>query len=56
MLFMPGVDDPLRQRAGARAGAMSVLCGVAATKSAETRRPVTISDLAGSSDDDAFTL
>ena len=34
MLFAPGAPDPLGQRAGARAGAMSVLCGVAAMESA----------------------
>ncbi|MCZ7455482.1 Gfo/Idh/MocA family oxidoreductase [Rhizobium rhizogenes] len=34
MIFKPGSNDRLRQRAGSRAGAMSVLCGVAALKSA----------------------
>jgi predicted dehydrogenase len=33
MLFEPDKPDPLGQRAGALAGAMSVLCGVAATES-----------------------
>ena len=33
MLFAPGAKDPLGQRAGARAGAVSVLCGVAAVES-----------------------
>jgi predicted dehydrogenase len=41
-LFVPETDDPLNQRAGARAGAMSVLTGVAATRSAETGQPVEI--------------
>jgi len=40
MLFEPGVPDPLGQRAGSRAGAMSVLCGVAAMESARSGRPV----------------
>ena len=35
-------DDPAGQRAGTRAGAMSVLTGVAATTSAETGQPVDI--------------
>lgn len=41
-LFEPESDDPMRQRAGARAGAMSVLTGVAAARSAETGAPVAI--------------
>ena len=41
-LFVPDADDPAGQRAGARAGAMSVLTGVAATRSAETGQPVDI--------------
>jgi predicted dehydrogenase len=41
-LFEPENDDPLRQRAGARAGALSVLTGVAAAESAETGLPVEI--------------
>ena len=41
-LFVPEADDPMNQRAGARAGALSVLTGVAATKSAETGQPVDI--------------
>jgi hypothetical protein len=44
-LFEPETEDPLRQRAGARAGAMSVLTGVAATRSAETGLPVEIGPL-----------
>jgi hypothetical protein len=42
MLFAPGVNDPLGQRAGARAGAMSVLAGVAALDSAKTGAPVAV--------------
>jgi hypothetical protein len=45
MLFVPGTADPHGQRAGARAGAMSVLCGVAARTSATTGRPVEIDRL-----------
>lgn len=44
-LFTPESDDPVGQRAGARAGAMSVLTGVAATRSAETGLPVDILSL-----------
>ena len=44
-LFVPEFDDPMNQRAGARAGAMSVLTGVAATRSAETGEPVEIAPL-----------
>ena len=40
MLFVPGTPDPLGQRAGSRAGAMSVLCGVAATESVRLGAPV----------------
>lgn len=45
MLFKAGVADPLGQRAGSRAGAMSVLCGIAALRSADTGRAVRLSDL-----------
>jgi predicted dehydrogenase len=41
-LFVPEADDPMNQRAGARAGAMSVLTGVAAARSVDTARPVEI--------------
>ncbi len=41
-LFVPEAGDPDGQRAGARAGAMSVLTGVAATRSAESGLPVDI--------------
>ena len=46
-LFVPESADPLNQRAGARAGALSVLTGVAATRSAETGLPVEILPLLG---------
>ena len=45
MLFEPGTPDPLKQRAGSRAGAMSLLTGVAADRSIQRRRPVTIAEL-----------
>jgi predicted dehydrogenase len=45
MIFKPDIPDPLRQRAGSRAGAMSVLTGVAAMRSIEGRKPVKIADL-----------
>jgi hypothetical protein len=45
MIFKPGVPDPLRQRAGSRAGAMSLLTGVAAYRSIEKGRPIRINDL-----------
>ncbi len=41
-LFVPETGDVAGQRAGARAGTMSVLTGVAATRSAETGQPVDI--------------
>jgi predicted dehydrogenase len=45
MIFKPDVPDPLKQRAGSRAGAMSLLTGVAARKSIEQRKPVRIAEL-----------
>ncbi|MGE0102257.1 MAG: Gfo/Idh/MocA family protein [Blastocatellales bacterium] len=45
MIFNPGMPDPLRQRAGSRAGAMSLLIGVAAVRSIEQGRPIRINDL-----------
>jgi len=45
MLFKPGMPDPLNQRAGSRAGAASVLCGVAAVESLRQHRPVRPADL-----------
>ncbi|MDB5560696.1 MAG: yteT [Hyphomicrobiales bacterium] len=44
MIFHNG-DDPLDQRAGSRAGAMSVMTGIAALQSARTGRMVAISEL-----------
>lgn len=44
-LFVPDADDPTGQRAGARAGAMSVLVGIAATQSADTGLAVDIASL-----------
>ncbi|MEX0854009.1 MAG: Gfo/Idh/MocA family oxidoreductase [Bauldia sp.] len=45
MLFVPGTPDPLGQRAGARAGALSVLTGVAAVRSAKSGKPVAVEPL-----------
>jgi len=45
MIFNPSKPDPLKQRAGSRAGAMSLLTGVAALRSADTGRIVKIADL-----------
>jgi predicted dehydrogenase len=45
MLFVPGTPDPLGQRAGSRAGALSVLCGVAATESVRLGGPVPVKPL-----------
>jgi predicted dehydrogenase len=44
-LFIPGSPDPLGHAAGSRAGAMSILVGVAANKSMQERRVVTIEEL-----------
>lgn len=51
MLFRRGRNDELRQRAGSRAGAMSVLCGIAALQSSRTGAPVSIADLWGEDED-----
>ena len=45
MMFKPDTPDPLRQRAGARAGAVSVLCGIAALQSARTGAAVRLDAL-----------
>ena len=45
MIFKPGSNDRLRQRAGTRAGAMSVLVGLAALQSAREGVAVTIEPL-----------
>jgi len=46
-LFREGLPDPLAQRAGSWAGAMSVLIGVAGNLSMKTGQPVAIADLLG---------
>ena len=48
MLFKPGTKDTLGQRAGSRAGAMSVLCGIAATESASSGVPVKVKPMLAS--------
>ncbi|WP_445678935.1 Gfo/Idh/MocA family protein [Radicibacter daui] len=45
MIFKPGSNDPLRQRAGSRAGAMSVLTGLAALKSSRSGGSVRLQEL-----------
>jgi predicted dehydrogenase len=45
MTFVPETPDPLSQRAGSRAGAMSLLTGVAADRSIQRNRPVAIAEL-----------
>ncbi len=45
LLFKPGTPDPYRLRAGSRAGAMSLLTGVAAVKSVDSKQPVRIESL-----------
>jgi len=45
MIFKPGIPDPLHQRAGSRAGAMSILIGIAARKSIEDHKVYRIHDL-----------
>jgi predicted dehydrogenase len=45
ILREPGAPDPLRQAAGSRQGAMAVLLGIAARKSARSGQPVRIADL-----------
>ncbi|WP_342360926.1 Gfo/Idh/MocA family oxidoreductase [Terrarubrum flagellatum] len=42
MMFKPDQEDPLGQKAGARAGAMSVLCGVAAVNSMKSGKAVAV--------------
>ena len=49
MMFIPGTPDPLHRRADARAGALSVLTGVAAVMSAESGKPVAVGPLPGGS-------
>ncbi len=45
MIFKPDMEDRLAQRAGTRAGAMSVLCGIAALTSSRTGKVVDIAEL-----------
>jgi predicted dehydrogenase len=46
MIFSPGAPDPMRQRADSRAGALSILTGVAARTSADRGgAPVAVADL-----------
>jgi len=54
MLLKTGLNDELRQRAGSRAGAMSVLCGIAALESSRSGVPVSIGDVWG--DDEGVGL
>jgi predicted dehydrogenase len=44
-IFQPSAEDPFRQRAGSRDGAMAILVGVAARNSIDTGRPVSIASL-----------
>jgi hypothetical protein len=44
-LMFRGGEDPLGQRAGSRAGAMSVLIGIAALKSSREGRRIPIAEL-----------
>jgi hypothetical protein len=45
LLLHPERPDPFKQRAGSRAGAMSLLTGVAAVMSADRKQPVRIDSL-----------
>lgn len=45
MLFKKNVPDPLNQKAGSRAGAMSILTGIAGRNSIEQKRLIKISEL-----------
>lgn len=45
MLFRENIPDPLGHSAGSRAGAMSILTGVAANKSIVTKKMVNVKDL-----------
>ena len=44
-IFIPGTEDPMRQCAGIRDGALSCLIGIAARKSIYSGEPVRIADL-----------
>jgi hypothetical protein len=41
----PGMADPLKQSAGTRDGAMSIMIGIAARNSIESGKPVRIADI-----------
>ncbi len=45
-IFLGAKEDPLRRAAGAREGAFSILTGIAANRSMQTGRPVSIEDIA----------
>ena len=45
MIFNKNIPDPLNQRAGSRAGAMSILTGIAGRNSIEQKRLIKISEL-----------
>ena len=45
MIFKENVPDPLNQKAGSRAGAMSILIGISAYHSIEQKRPIKINEL-----------
>jgi hypothetical protein len=45
MIFDPEKPDPYKQRAGTRAGAMSILTGIAAVKSIESGKSIKVADL-----------
>ena len=44
-VFIPDSPDPLKQRAGARAGIMSSIIGIAAYRSIEKGRPIKVAEL-----------
>ncbi|MDR2969736.1 MAG: Gfo/Idh/MocA family oxidoreductase, partial [Tannerellaceae bacterium] len=44
-IFLPNIEDPFRQCAGIRDGALACLVGIAARNSIETGKPVNIADL-----------
>lgn len=44
-IFLPGIDDPLKQCANTRDGALACLVGIAARNSIHTKAPVNIADL-----------
>jgi hypothetical protein len=44
-VFIPDSPDPMKQRAGARAGIMSSIIGIAAYRSIEKGRPIRVAEL-----------